>query len=141
MSGAWGERTSNKYLTEHCGLLKKLKPGDLVLADRGFTIQESLVFIKQNLAVPAFSRGKTQLDPTDIEKTRGIANVMIHVEHVTGLLRQKYSILQSVLPVDYLMYQSDSGCPMVDRMIRVCSALTNISPPIVPFIIGCRNKT
>ena len=53
MSGAWGERTPNKYLTEHCGLLKKLKPGDLVLADRGFAIQESLVFYQAKPSGPS----------------------------------------------------------------------------------------
>ena len=27
---------SDKYLTEHCGILAKLLPGDIVFADRGF---------------------------------------------------------------------------------------------------------
>jgi len=29
---------SNKYLTDHCGLLSKLLPGDIVLADKVFDI-------------------------------------------------------------------------------------------------------
>ena len=33
---AWGGRVSDKYLTEHCGILQKLLPGDIVLADCGF---------------------------------------------------------------------------------------------------------
>ena len=33
VSQAWGGRTSDKYLTENCGILNKLLPGDLVLAD------------------------------------------------------------------------------------------------------------
>ena len=32
VSQAWGGRTSDKSLTENCGLLNKLKPGDLVMA-------------------------------------------------------------------------------------------------------------
>ena len=38
---AWGGRTFDKFLTDSCGILKKLLPGDLVMADQGFTIQES----------------------------------------------------------------------------------------------------
>ena len=36
------------------------------------------------------------------EKTRNIATVRIHVERVIGVLRQKYTFLQSTLPTDYL---------------------------------------
>ena len=33
VSECWGGRVSDKYLTEHCGILKKLLPGEIVLAD------------------------------------------------------------------------------------------------------------
>lgn len=38
----WGGRVSDKHLTEHCGILDKLLPGDVVLADRGIDITESI---------------------------------------------------------------------------------------------------
>ena len=95
VSEAWGGRTSDKFLTENCGILKNLLPGDLVLADRGFTIQEEVWYYGAKLHIPAFTKGKSQLDPVDIEETRKIARVRIHVERVIGLLRQKYTILQS----------------------------------------------
>lgn len=55
VSNAWGGRTSDKHLTDHCGILKNLKPGDLVMADRGFTIQDSLSVYQAQLAIPAFT--------------------------------------------------------------------------------------
>ena len=45
ISKTWGGRVSDKYITERCGILDKLLPGDLVLADRGFTIPDSVGFI------------------------------------------------------------------------------------------------
>ena len=57
-SNAWGGRTYDKFLTNNCGILKKPLPGDLVMADGGFTIQESLIFHGAKLAIPAFTRGK-----------------------------------------------------------------------------------
>ncbi|PFX16143.1 hypothetical protein AWC38_SpisGene19597 [Stylophora pistillata] len=136
-SNAWGGRTSDKFLTDNCGILKKLLPGDLVMADRGFTIQESLIFHGAELATPAFTRGKDQLDPVDVEGTRGIANVRIHVERIIGLLRRKYTILSGILPIDFLQCDpngsQEAKIPMIDKIITVCAALTNLSNGIVPL--------
>ena len=102
VSQAWGGCTSVKFLTENCGLLNKLKSGDLVMADRGFRIHESIWFHQAELSIPAFTKGKDQLDPVDLEKTRETANVRIHVECVIGLLCQKFTVLQGTLPIDFL---------------------------------------
>lgn len=56
------------------------------MADRGFAITESIALQQAKLVIPAFTKGKTQLDPVDVELTRGIAHVRIHVERVIGLL-------------------------------------------------------
>ena len=69
-SKTWGGRTSDKFLTENCGLMNKLLPGDLVVADRGFTIHDIVALKRAELAIPAFTKGKSQLDPVDVESTR-----------------------------------------------------------------------
>ena len=136
-SNAWGGKTSDKFLTDDCGILKKLFPGDLVVADRGFTIQESLMFHQAELAIPAFTRGKDKLDPVDVEGTCGIANFRIHVKRVIRLLRRKYSILSGILPIDFLQCDPDGSqetkIPVIDRIITVCAALTNLSNGVVPL--------
>ena len=136
VSEAWGGRVSDKFITENCGFLDKLIPGDMVMADRGFTITESVGLRHAKLVIPAFTKGKSQLDPVDVEHTRGIANVRIHVERVIGLLRRKFTILEGTLPTDFLICNhenSDRRTPLVDHMIRICAALVNFCPPIVPF--------
>ena len=124
-SEAWGGRKSDKFLTENCGFLDKLIPGDVVMADRGFTIHDSVLFQQGQLVIPAFTKGKKQIEPTDVERMRGIANVRIHVERVIGLLRRKCKIVGGSLPIDFL--DSNPGAtnlrvPVIDRIIRVCSA-------------------
>ena len=107
------------------------------MADRGFTIHETVMFQQAQLTIPAFTRGKDQLDPVDVEKTRAIANVRIHVERVIGLLRRKFTILSGVLPIDFLTCKpggtENESVPMIDRIITVCAALINLCPGIVPL--------
>ena len=102
ISDAWGGRVSDKHLTRESKFLDKLLPGDIVLADRGFDITEDLAMVHAALKIPAFTRGQSQLMPTAIEETRKIANVRIHIERVIGATRQRYSILMSTLPIEFV---------------------------------------
>ena len=56
VSEAWGGRTSDKYLTENCGcgFLEFLVPGDMVMADRGFTISDSVGLKQAKLTIPIY---------------------------------------------------------------------------------------
>ena len=99
VSDSWGGRVSDKHLTRESGLLKKLLPGDILLADRGFDIAEEVGLMQASLEIPAFTKGLTQLSPVDIEKTRKLANLRIHIERVIGATRQRFSILSSTLPI------------------------------------------
>ena len=60
---AWGGRASDKFITDHCTLLDKLLPGDLVLADRGFDIETSVGLMCAEVKMPAFTKGRCQLCP------------------------------------------------------------------------------
>ena len=50
------------------------------------------------LVVPAFTREKPQLTG-EVEESRTISNVCIHIERVIGLLKRQYTILKGVLPI------------------------------------------
>ena len=82
-------------------MLKNLLPGDIILADRGFDVAEEVGLAQASLRIPAFTKAVSQLPPTEIEKTRKLANVRIHVERVIGATRQRYSILMATLPIQY----------------------------------------
>ena len=109
------------------------------MADRGLTITESVgLGLRQGkLIIPAFTKGKEQLDPLDVERSRRIASVRIHVERMIGLLRRKYIILEGLLPTHLLSCNPtgppESQVPIIDHILRVFSALVNFCPPIVPF--------
>ena len=113
ISKPWGGRVSDMYLTENCGLLKHLLPGDLVLADHYFTVQESVGLHCAELKIPEFTRGKSQLEQKSVDETREIATVHIHVERVIGLLRNKFTILLGILPIKMIMKTDDGTCNLL----------------------------
>ena len=54
--------------------------GDLVLADCGFDISDELT-------LPPFTKGKSQLSQREVEESRSLSRISIHVEHVIGRLK------------------------------------------------------
>ena len=133
ISKGWGGRVSDVHLTQNCGLLQNLLPGDLVLADRGFTVQESVGMYCAEVKIPPFTRGKKQLSKFEIDTSRQLSHVRIHVERVIGVIRQKYTILQSRLPINMIMCAEEEDISIIDKVITVCCALCNCCESVVSF--------
>ncbi|KAJ8910236.1 hypothetical protein NQ315_002560 [Exocentrus adspersus] len=130
ISEGWGGRVSDKFLTEHSEFLDNLLPGDVIIADRGFLIKQFVELFHAQVKIPAFTKGKSQLHPVDLERTRAIAHVRIHVERVIGVLRQKFRILSDKIPMSLINTGEEA---ILDEILFVSCALFNICPPIVPL--------
>ena len=63
-------------------LLSLLQPADVILADRGFCIEEIVALYYAEVKISTFTRGKKQLAVKDVESKRKIASVWIHAERV-----------------------------------------------------------
>ena len=53
----------DKHVTENSGLLRKLLPGEIFSADRGFDIADSVAYYQAKLHIPAFTKGKVNFLP------------------------------------------------------------------------------
>ena len=97
-------------------------------------MDDDLAVCGAKLLLPSFTKGKNQLSQKDVEQSRRLARVRIHVERVIGQMRKKYTILHNTLPVRLINCPSDSdktNCT-IDRILIVTAALTNLSPAIIP---------
>ena len=114
---------SDKQITKQSGFLDLLEPRDDILADRGFLIREELAAYGATLRIPNFTKGKRQLPANEIDTSRQLSGVRIHIERVIGRWKN-FKILQSVIPV--------SQVDLLDDMVNVCGALTNLCKSVVP---------
>ena len=84
------------------------------------------------IKIPSFTRGKAQLEKVEVDWSRELSIIRIHVERVIGVLKQKYTILQSILPISLISDGSQDANLTIDKIVQVCCALVNLCPSVVP---------
>ena len=97
------------------------EPGDQVMADRGFDIEDDLP-ANTTLNIPPFLNGKDQLSLEEEVRTRKIASVRVHVERAIARIKN-FRILHQVVPITI--------AKDLDKIWAVCSYLTLFLPPII----------
>jgi len=88
--------------------------------------------IPATLHILTFTRGCSQLSPTDAEATRKLVDVRMH-RMVIGATCQRYSILMSLMPINFLKPKHPDNKPPIDKILLVCLALKNLYVSVVPL--------
>ena len=91
---------------------------DLILADRGFNIHDAAGLYCAQVKTPSFTKGKPQLSKYEVDTTREIACVHIHVERVIGLLKLKY-MYRFLKSVSMLMCSPGQDCSVINKIVTV----------------------
>ena len=112
-------RLSDKEIVRRSGLTELLEPGDLVLADRGFTIDD-LLDDGIDLNIPSFLGARPQFESSEVVYSRAIGRLRIHVERVIGRIR-RFDILSCTFP--------NSSLSELDKIWTICCYLTNLQYP------------
>ena len=96
------------------------------MADRGFLCQDYASLVMAEVKTPPFTKGKRQLEKKEVDWSRELSAVRIHIERVIGVVKQKYTILQGVLPLSLI---SDENT--IDNIVKVCCGLVNLCPSVI----------
>ena len=81
--------------------------------------------------IPAFTKGKYQMHAKDVEETRKLAHLRIHVERVIGNVVVKYTVLTDTIPINLVLPCEGEQVTFLDKIVTVCCALTNMCPSVV----------
>ena len=120
LSKLWGGSASDKQIVKESGLLNLLEPGDSVMADKGFLIQDLLEPLNVSLNIPPKRYSNRQLSRQEVEETRRIAAVRIHVERKMEEIKN-FKILQRIIPA--------TEWHNANNIVLICAA--NLEPPLV----------
>ena len=78
----------------------------------------------------SITKGKSQLSQREVEMSRALSSLQIHVERAIGRIKH-YKILQHTFPISLLKNTYDTEFATIDKVLIVCAALSNLQPPLV----------
>lgn len=113
------------------GYWRSYNQANLYLQTGGSTLRRTRTFIV--LGLPSL-----QLSLEEVERSKRLSRVHIHVERVIGLLKQKYSIVEGPLQFTLIKHKSDREYATTDKIVTVCAALSNLCDSLYNnFILVC----
>ena len=128
VSSAFPGSISDKNITVKSGLSNPdlWEPGNELMADRGFTVEEYLTPLGVKHIIPSFLKGRSQFNEQEIVKSQQIANERIQVEKMIEELKC-YHTFDRVIPLNM------TGS--LNQIISVSSILSNFKEPILITVI------
>ena len=121
VSNVFSGSTSDKELVQKSGFLDLLEEGDVVMADKGFNIQDLLAVRGVRLSAPPVMR-KNNVSASASTLTRRIANKRIHIERMIRK-RKSFKILGRCIPLTFKGY--------ISSIVKVVASLVNLQPSIL----------
>ena len=112
---------SDEELVQKSGFLDLLEEGDVVMADKGFNIQDLLAVRGVRLSAPPVMR-KNNVSASASTLTRRIANKRIHIERMIRKLKS-FKILCRCIPLTFKGY--------IGSIVKVVASLVNLQPCIL----------
>ena len=123
VSPTYGGSTSDRQILERSNLPTSCDPGDSVMVDKGFNVQDLFIPYDVLVNIPTFFKKQNRLSCKSVLEDRRIASKRVHVERIIGLAKT-YKILTEPMNSTETLLSSD--------IVFVCFMLCNFRNGIVP---------
>ncbi|XP_037521336.1 uncharacterized protein LOC119398571 [Rhipicephalus sanguineus] len=101
VSKLYGGGTSDRAIVQQSGVLDILEPGDAVMVDKGFKIEDLLPLGVSRPMPPFRIAGEPQMSRKDVEETRSVASARVHIERVVRRIKE-FHILDRPFPINMI---------------------------------------
>lgn len=112
---------SDREIVIQSGFLDHMNANDLVLADRGFNIEDLLAEKGARLNIPPFLHGRPNFTLAETRKTKLIARARIHIERFNQRFK-RYRFLKGIIPQRHV--------DVLTQAVYVCACLSNFDQPL-----------
>jgi len=123
VSPAYGGSTSDRHIIERSDLGQLCQPGDSIMADKGFSIQDLMAVHDVHVNIPTFLKKTNRFHPKVLNRDRKIASKRVHIERHIGLAKTFKILKQPMTPCE---------TALASDIIFVCFALCNFRSCIIP---------
>ena len=123
--GLYGGSISDREVVEKSHFIDLLDHNDLIMADRGFEIQDMLAVKQAQLFIPPKRQSvEQQFSKDECFETMRIANLRIHVERAIKRVK-RWHIFDQVLPLSMagVVNRVMDSLLFVDKLTETCSHL------------------
>lgn len=128
---------SDKSLTEGCGLLCKLLPGDVVLASRDLNISDSVAARGARFKIAGSYQGDAYGSSEGsalADVSSETASVQRHVDRVISMVKQRYAMLTGPVESPFTAAsERTSNLSTFDKIVQVACALNNLCISAAPL--------
>ena len=123
VSPAYGGSTSDRQIVERSTVPQSCDPGDSVMSDKGFNVQDIFAPYNVSVNIPTFFKKQNRMPGKTVLKDRKVASKRVHIERFIGLAKT-YKILTIPMNTSETQLSSD--------ILFVCFMLCNFRSGIVP---------
>ena len=123
VSDVYGGSASDRQIIERSDVTEKVQKGDIIMADKGFDVQDIFAAKDVTVNIPTFFKKKNRMTGQCVIRDRKIASKRVHVERIIGL-GKTYKILCHPLNHTEILLAQD--------IVFVCFMLVNFRNCIVP---------
>lgn len=122
ISDVYGGSASDRQISERSNLVNICEPGDSIMSDKGFNVQDLFIPAGVTINIPEFFKKKNRMSGQAVAKDRKIASKRVHVERIIGLAKT-FKILKSPL--------NNTESQLADHIITVIFTMCNFKSAIV----------